>query len=187
MKNLAFKAVAYSFVFLFSVTCSAQSRVVRLNGGLQAEVLTLGRNVNHTQVTLSVRILNQSRGTAYLALIGNPTVTDNEGGSLLAVLKCGGLVQCPWGLACFGSPRIVEGQTLPIQGFTQIDPGVDITATMVMFNGKVDGPLLTFSGEVAYRIVLDTGRDATLPDSEKYKQFRVMGLTFPSMSVTEAK
>jgi hypothetical protein len=172
---------------------SAQSRTVKLNGGLEAEVLALGRSANHQNLSVSMRISNKGTSSAYLLLVGTPVVTDNTGGGFRNNWTVSGLAHCvnrnpgsPDSL-CFAVPKVIDGITIPLQAFTLIDPDISITVNFLFENGVSQGPLISFSANLAYRLVNDTAKDATLTESDKYKQFRIMTLSFPSLSVTDAK
>src|SRR4051794_15033316 len=68
-------------VIAMASTAIAQNRTVKLNGGLEAEVLTAGRSASQTTLSLSIKIANKGSSSAYLLLLGYPLVTDNTGGS----------------------------------------------------------------------------------------------------------
>ncbi|HEV8413050.1 MAG TPA: hypothetical protein VGQ49_05620 [Bryobacteraceae bacterium] len=174
---------------LISVSAHGQSRIVKLNGGLEAEILTLGRDTLGYNLTTSLRISNKGKSTAYLLLIGNPVATDNTGGVFNNVDNLSGIASCrnvDYGL-CIGAPKVVEGLTVPLQGYTQIDPDVEITINLRLNGSGSKGPLVSLSANVAYRLVSDSLKDETLSDLDKRKQLKLMSLSFPATSVTEAK
>jgi hypothetical protein len=167
---------------------------VKLNGGLEAEILSLGRSKDHRFLTVHVRMRNLGKNTAELALAGLPLATDNSGGAFRDLESISGIATCKYDgnfplSACLGipeEPRLV----LALQGFTQIDPNPDpsagITINMRLI-GQSEGPLVSFSANLFFRFLADPAKNATLKDAEQYKQFRLMSLSFPSMPVTDAK
>jgi hypothetical protein len=56
-----------------------------------------------------------------------------------------------------------------------------------MLSGESDGPLISFYANLFFRLLTDPIKKATLTETEQYKQFRLMSLSFPSMPVTDAK
>jgi hypothetical protein len=177
---------------ILSGSLLAQNNTVKLNGGLEATLLTVGRTKDHRYLTLSVRISNRSANTGYLLLVGEPVATDNTGGMFKTFPVISGITYCSYGAwdasYCLGIPRKVDW-TVPIQNFTQIDPNPDPNAGIVVnfrLNGQGDGAAISFSAGLYARFVSDLAKDDTLPDTEKYKQFRMMTLSFPPVRVTDA-
>jgi hypothetical protein len=175
-------------------TAFAQTRTVKLNGGLEAEILSLGRSKEHDRLTVHIRIRNLGKNTAELLLVRNPLVaTDNTGGAFDRPETVSGIAVCNNGgwpsAACLGIPRASD-YTVPLQGLTQLDPnpdpGAGITVNLLLA-GHGDGPLVSFSANVFFRLVADPIKNATLTDAEQYRQFRLMSLSFPSMPVTDGK
>jgi hypothetical protein len=165
----------------------AQSHTVKLNGGLEAEVISIGRSADHVSLNISMNIANKGSSTAYLLLVGNPVVNDNTGGTFNSFHGVSGLASCGWAFdACIGVPRERDNMTVALDHFTMIDPGVEIVVNMRFSSNGSKGPLITFSADLAYRLG-DQTKDANIPDTDKRKQIRRMTLSFPPMSVTEAK
>jgi len=174
----------------------AQSRVVKLNGGLEAEILGLGRSKDHRLLTMHVRTRNLGKNTAELLLISTPIVaTDNTGGAwaLRGGDPVSGIAVCRNGQiaapVCLGIPeKRNDCDFVPLQGFTQLDPnpGAGITVNLRL-SGEGDGPLVSFSANLFFRLIADPVKNATLSDEAQYRQFRMMSLSFPSMPVTDAK
>ena len=183
------------FVFLlFASSLSAQTHTVKLNGGLEAELLTLGRSENHKYLTLSMRMTNKGKNVAYLLLVGSPVATDNIGEVFNRVDTVGGIAYCdPYGgrrqSQCWGVPGKID-ITVPFQTWTRIDPDPDIKVIINMrlsaFH-ESQGPLISLSAYLAYRLVSDPLQDAATSDSDKAKQVNAMTLSVPAMSVTDAK
>ena len=65
---------------LLTAVTVAQEQSVKLNGGLVAEILSLGRSADQQFLTISMRIANKGKDTAYLMLVGKEIATDNKGG-----------------------------------------------------------------------------------------------------------
>jgi len=174
---------------------AARSRAVRFNGGLEAELLSVGRSKDHRAVTIHCRIRNLGKSTAELLLIRSSVVaTDNTGGAFADLNEVSGIAICNNGGAvpsmCLGFPEKNNSLLVALQGFTQIDPdtepGGGITMNMRLFGGG-EGPLVSFSANVFFRFIADPVKDAALADADRYRQFRIMSLSFPPMPVTDAK
>jgi hypothetical protein len=174
---------------------AARGRTVQLNGGLEATFIKMGRSKNHEYLTVSLRISNKGRNTAYLLLVNSEatgtTATDNTGGIFNRLDTVGGIAYCYTGVNrpsyCLGIPE-KGAATVPIQNFTQLDPNPDPNAAITVnlgLRGQSTGPLLSFSASMYVRFG-DPLQDAKLSDTEFYKQFRTMTLSFPSMTVTDA-
>jgi hypothetical protein len=176
----------------FVSSMAAQNALVKLNGGLEATVLKIGRSKDHRRLTLSLRIANKGNGTAYLLLVGDPLATDNTGGSFKDFPVVSGLTYCHYGnwapSYCLGIPQKVDW-TVPLQNFTQLDPNPDanggITVNLIL-TGQGDGPAISFSSQVYLRLVGDPLSDEAVPETAKYKQFRLMTLSFPPMRAEDA-
>jgi len=171
---------------------AAQTATVKLNGGLEATVLQIGRTRDHRYLTLSLRISNKGSSTAYLALVDVPTAIDNTGGIFNAFPIVSGITYCYHGSAapsyCLGMPEKVDW-TVPMQNFTQLDPNPDPSAGITVnfrLNGQGEGPLVSFSTHLYLRLVNDALKDEAVPEAAKYKQFRMMTLSFPPMRVQDA-
>jgi hypothetical protein len=172
----------------------AQTRPVKLNGGLEAEIVSLGRTKDQLHVTVQLRIRNLGKNVAEVLFIRTSAVaTDNTGGIFSTPENVSGIAVCSNGNGapsnCLGIPEKV-GTTVELQNFTQIDPNPDpdaeITINLRLY-GQGDGPLISFSANLFCRFIADPVKDATLSDSDRYRQFRIMSLSFPSMPVTDAK
>jgi len=170
----------------------AQDITVKLNGGLEATVLQIGRTRDHRNVTLSLRISNKGSSTAYLILVDNPMATDNTGG-IFKDPVVSGITYCHYGVwaasYCIGIPE-KHDWTVPIQSFTEIDPNPDPNAGITVnfrLTGQGDGTVASFSAHLYVRFVSDTLKDAAVPEAAKYKEFRMMTLSFPPMHVKDAQ
>jgi hypothetical protein len=190
------RAFAMCFMCLLAAASASaqQSSVVKLNGGLEAEILSLGRSADHQFVTISMRISNRGKDTAYLMLVGKEAATDNKGGVFNWRYSISGIAECGLNNAqptqCVGIPRVVDNYSVSLQSYTQIDPERDIVVNFRLrgdSGAASDGPLVSFSANVAYRLVSDPLKDATLSDTEKQKQVKMMSLSFPPETVVDAK
>jgi hypothetical protein len=165
----------------------AQSPIVKLNGGLEATVLKVGRSTDHKRLTISLLIANKGSSTADLLMVGEPLATDNTGGAFKDFPQVSGIGFCQHGVAptsyCIGIPEKVNW-TVPLQSFTQVDPNVSITVNLVL-TGQGEGPVISFSSQLYVRFVPDPLKDDTLPEAARYKQFRMMNLSFPAIRPTE--
>jgi hypothetical protein len=177
---------------IIASSLGAQNPVVKLNGGLEASVLKIGRSKDNRRLTISLRLANKGTSTAYLLLVGDPLATDNTGGSFKDYPVVNGLTYCHYGnwatTYCLGIPQKVDW-TVPLQNFTELDPNPDpaagITVNLILA-GQGDGPVVSFSSQVYLRLVKDPLADDPLPDAAKYKQFRLMTLSFPPTRVEDA-
>lgn len=184
--------VVLFFSFCWSTAVAqAQSNVVKLNGGLEAEILSIGRSADHEIITLSLLISNKGKDTANVMLVGKEAVTDNKGGvfnwrySLAGISDCGYNNDQP--LYCAGLPQPTR-DTPPLRAYTQIDPDREITVSFRLRadGGRAsDGPLVSFSARLAYRMVADPLKDANLTEMEKLKQVRLMTLSFRPRTLVE--
>ncbi len=177
------------FGLLLGSLARSQSHTVKLNGGLEAEVLSIGRSSDHQNLTISMRLSNKGKSTAYVLMVGFPMITDNTGaafdgvnGSVSGVARCTAHINY-----CAGIPEVHERYTVPLRSYTEIDPGVGIVLNMSFHSASSKGPLISFSVDLAYRLTNDVLRDETLPDADKYKQIHMMTLSIPPMQVTEGK
>jgi hypothetical protein len=179
------------FMLFISLAC-AQGVTQKLNGGLEASVLNIGRNRDHNRLTVSLRIANRGTSTAYLLLVDRPMAIDNKGGVYNGLQSVAGIARCDngsWAPSnCLGYPEH-PNWVVPLQSFTQIDPSSDPNAGIVVnfaFGGQGDGPVVSFSAHIYLRLVSDPLRDETVPEATKYKQFHMMTLSFPPMRVEDA-
>jgi hypothetical protein len=178
----------------------APGRAVKLNGGLEAEVISIGRSKDHRSLTISVLLSNKGKNAAYLLLAGTPIVNDNTGTTFNLLDQVGGLAYCPKSANTRWTPSTCvglggdTGPTTPIQGFTQLDPNPDPNAGItinfyfrIIGGGESTGPMVSLSADILCRFVTDPVKDATLTDKEQYRQFRLMTLSVPAVPVTDAK
>ena len=88
----------------------------------------------HPTLTMSIKITNKGKSTAFLLLYGEPSMIDDAGGkfdirSVTGVAYCPGPQSNPPSIRlCVGIPR-TDSNTFSPRGYTQIDPDRSITAT----------------------------------------------------------
>jgi hypothetical protein len=169
---------------------------IKLNGGLEASILQVGRSGNRQQLTLTMRLANRSSETAYLLLVDQPMATDNSGVAFdhynnitgVTVSTCGFPgAPASW---CLGIPEDRKGNRVPIQSFTTLDPtpgsegGINVNFVLTS-NRESVGTTVSFSAHMYARFVADPQRDSLDPDPPKYREFRMMTLSFPPVHVTD--
>lgn len=166
----------------------AAGQRIKLNGGLEAEIVTIGRNRSHNEVTIALNISNPGQDIAYLVLSLDPPVAaiSNTGGSYI-LLRVSGITQCGSSpiAACTGTGPYNPGAALPLQSWTEIDPGTNITVNFDLTGMPDTGPLVSFSATTAYRTVHSEMQGETLSDSQKRQSIRVMTLSFPPTAVQD--
>jgi hypothetical protein len=197
MKTLKFAAVSWAVVAL-AVAAVAQKPQdfpkVELNGGLQAQIMSIGmntRNALHPTLTMSIKITNTGKSTAFLLLFGEPSMIDDAGG-LFEIRSVSGVAYCPGPQSnppstrlCVGIPRVVDGVVFSPHAYTQIDPDRSITATFFGIGTSNTGTNLIFSEDIAYRLVNDPTKDADLSDAGKLKQLQFGTLSFPPTAIIQ--
>ena len=179
-------------------TADASTRYIKLNGGLEAAVLSIGRSRNHQNLTVSMRIRNTGKNIAYLAGIGHQANAIDNAGVHFDFRTMNGIAGCNIGpydppAECLGIPS--DFYKIPIQSFTRIDPspqdssaagGIVINFSFSTNGPESTGPFVSMSANLLCRFVQDADVDETLSERDKYKQFHLMTLSFPPQLVTEA-
>src|ERR1039457_4176583 len=151
-----------------------RTRSAELNGGLHAEVISLGRNNEGPRpvLTASIKITNTGTNYVYLLFIGTPAAVD-ENGVKFDQFRSGvsGAAYCNMSPAqtCAGIPD--ESRYYPLRGHTEIDPGKSITVLMSLstFTHESKGDYISLAGEYAYRIVNDRNSDVELSAKDKLR------------------
>jgi len=194
MKTTRFAAVLLA-VLVLSVAAVAQkpqeNPTVQLNGGLEAQILSLGRSNKGYRIDLNaaIKITNTGKDTAFIMFYGAPSAFDSAGtkfenfDSLTGVAYCG---TNPPGL-CVGLPRYNEAYLFPLRGYTQIDPGRSVTLHLTLWEHGLQskGDQASVSAQMAYRIVSDLTKDADLTDEQQFKQVRIGNLSFEPTTISE--
>lgn len=166
-----------------------ENRTVQLNGGLQAQILSLGRDSSTPRpvLTAAIKISNTGQNHAFVMLYGEPSAIDDAGGKFEpAPGAVSGIAYCgvvPAGL-CVGMPR-PDDHLYPLEGYTEIDPGKSITMHLTLFSQASKGDRVSISASMAYRLVSDPVKDADLSDKEKLKLLKRGTLSFEPLKVTE--
>jgi len=161
---------------------------VDLNGGLQAQILTLGRNdAPHPALTATVKITNTGKDHAFLLLLGLPSAVDDAGGRFDNVGAVTGIANCAvQSNLTRQCVKVDDAYFFPFQNYTEIDPGKSITvhfsmsSTMGSKGGKV-----SLSAEMAYRFVKepDLEKDPDVPDKQKARAVRFGNLSFEPVAL----
>jgi hypothetical protein len=177
----------------------SQMRTDRLNGGLEATILHMGRSRDTTSLSVSLRIRNTGKAIAYLAIIGHQVNVIDNSGVHFDYRSVNGIANCKIGpsdppAACLGIPG--DFYQIPMQSFTRLDPstpdaagsdGIIVNLTFSTNGPRSEGPFISLSGNMFYRLVKDADVDDTLSERDQYKQFRLMSLSFPPQLVTESR
>jgi hypothetical protein len=196
LKRIALASWAVVILAVAAVAQKPQENpVVNLNGGLQAQIISAGMNAKwplHPSLTMSIKITNTGKTTAFLLLYGLPSMIDDAGGqfdikSVTGVAYCPGPQSNPPSIRrCVGIPPTENDNSLfSPRGYTQIDPDRSITATFFAIGTSNTGTNLIFSEDIAYRVVNDTAKDADLSDAEKLKHVQLGTLSFPPVAINQ--
>jgi hypothetical protein len=179
-------------------TENSSIRSIKLNGGLEATILSLGRNKRNSDLTVSVRIRNMGKNIAYLAgVLQQSGAVDNtgvhfQGYRMWGVANCNANSSNPASICLgIGNENCCK---IPIQSFTRLDPspqsssmadGIVINFVFTSNGAHSDGPFVSMSMNLLCRFVQDADVDQTLSENDQYRQFRLMTLSFPAQLVTE--
>jgi hypothetical protein len=194
MKNIRVAGVSWAILVL-AVAAVAQKPQdfpkVELNGGLEAQMLSLGRSGNghRPDINSAIKITNTGTSTAFIMFYGEPSAIDNAGVKFDRFKSLSGVAYCstiPAGL-CVGLPRLNEQLLFPMRGYTEIDPGKAVTLHLTIgtlaFDSK--GDQISVTAQMAYRLVADMDKDAQLTEAQQFKTMRIGSLSFEPMTVTE--
>jgi hypothetical protein len=165
---------------------SAQGKIARLSGGLEAAVGFVGRDARGGQLTVSMRLLNKIGTPVQLILASRPAAIDNAGGSY-QIQQFSGLAQCP--MFASSVSDCMRPSVAPLDTYTQLDPGHDITLTF-SFSARAEptrATLASLSTILIYRIVQDAIADGTLSDEERRRGLRTMNLSVPDHPITDGR
>ena len=180
----------------FSTAGFAQSApTVGLTAGLEATVTAVGRSKDLRGISVTMQIENKGKFPIQIALVGPaPNAADNAGVTF-AFSTFSGAAQCrelgpTYTRACIladGGVSNSEYYLIPLQQFTQIDPGSTTSLTFGLRGGESNGTQLGFASVFAFRVVADPLKDETQADAERRKQIRTMSISFPSFPITQQK
>jgi hypothetical protein len=191
-KRVAAASLAVVVLAVAAVAQTPDNPKAQLNGGLEAEITSTGMNTrspNYPQVTMSMKIANTGKATAFLLLYGEPSLID-DAGTQYGFKRLGGVAYCqgpltnPPNKLCVGIPHVDQNFFSP-RGYTEIDPGRAITVTFQFQGTGKSGTIVTFSAEMAYRLVTDLDKDNESSDTDKMKQTRFGTLSFEPMTIKE--
>lgn len=184
-----YNAVVAMFVALLSLMCAfsahAGSALINVGGGLQARVVSIGRDKSFRNLTVTMTLENKGKDVIYLLLIPegyrSPRAVDNTGVDFRYV-NGSGIAACEYSVTsqCIGVPDVVPNITPPLQAWTELDPGdgpVTLNFDLTSTSQESHGPMASFSSLVAYRLVSDPSRDNDLSDKEKRQQIHTRNLS----------
>ena len=190
--NSARVFAASGAVVILSVAAVAQSNpTAELNGGMEAQIISSGLNTRdalHPSITMALKISNKGTSTAFVLLVGPPDLVDDSG-SRYELRTVTGLAYChgpysnpPTTERCVGIPAM-DGATFSPRAYTRIDPGRSIIVNLSFAGRGQPGKQVTLSGQLGYRLVGDTAKDADLSDADKLKQVQLGTLSFEPVTV----
>jgi len=177
---------------IFVLAAAAQeNRTVALNGGLQAQMLSLGRTTSGRPViTAAVKITNTGKDNVFLMFYGSISAVDEAGNKFDPPGDAvSGIGYCNTEPAerCIGKPN--GSPFFPFQSYTVMDPGKSVTAhfRLVDLRGAQSAGKVSLSAQFAYRLVKETDMDkeADVPDAQKLRQIRTGNMSFEPLAVTE--
>jgi hypothetical protein len=168
----------------------ASSRTtVTLTAGLVASIANVGRSKGSNDVTIAMQLENTGKLPIAIAMIGPaPVATDNAGTSY-QYATFSGAAACRYLTVDYVAMCILGEETsgsrypVPLQAFTQIDPGTTASLTFGLNGQKGTGTLLSFASVFAYRVIADPRKDETLSETERRKQIRTLNISFPSFPI----
>ena len=186
-KNLA------SCLLLAASAAAQEKPKVAVNGGLQAEIVSMARQGQWT-VTAQVRLTNTSQNTAFILIMGIPTAVDEAGMHYDRLQGVSGVAFCegphevpPRARTCLGLPKVEPQFLFPMQGFTEIDPDKSalVNISIVACCNGPSGGKAKLALELAYRIVKpeDVDKDPDIPEAERRKRVRISSVDFPPQEV----
>jgi hypothetical protein len=182
-----------SLSFIWVVPTFGQSQAIHLNGGIQAQLVSVGRDKTFHYLTVSMTLANTGKNTIYLLLLPGvpstgPKAQDNAG-STFVYRSASGIAICPsydttW---CIGVPTVIQGGTPPLQSWMELDPNTSPVTLNFQLSTNQDsqGPLASFSCTFASRVVSDPRREDTLTEKQKRDRIHLMNLSFPPTPVTQ--
>jgi hypothetical protein len=166
-----------------------QTGVAKLFGGLEARVELFGRNQGN--VTVSLRLTNTARKTIHLLLVGPaPHAVDSQGTSY-AFVKSSGVAACnqlsTYHLSrCIGRPEADKVLTVPLEGWTRIEPGSSAIATFELSGNSSGAPVGGFSAVFARRDVEDQLQDDSVSEEQKRRQIQTVSVGIPAYPISFA-
>ncbi|MGE0699511.1 MAG: hypothetical protein AB7O57_10480 [Hyphomicrobiaceae bacterium] len=191
MRAAALLMAGLSGAWLASAPALAEPKPVKLSAGLEASVGFCGRSKEQTRLTVTMKLVNKGSAAVHMLLADAPLAIDNGGGSY-KLDHFSGIAQCTYLSAksiadCIGLPKS-NSYTVPLQSYTQLDPGSETTVTFTFASrepGK--GTLCSFAATMIYRLVHDPLVDATLPEEQKLRSVRTLNISIPEHPITDGR
>ena len=168
---------------------------VNLNGGLKAQLLSVGRDpvgfAGRPVITAAVTISNPGKDYAFLMFYDLASAIDDAGVKFTGerANSISGVAWCESGPPerCIGIPDLASA--FPFRSYTVIDPGNSVTAHFRLTTDAREsrGKSISLAVKYGYRIVKQASmeNDAEVSDTQKLKQVRTGNLSFPPAPVTE--
>lgn len=203
------KALDMTFLMTFLTSCfcfaalpaiaeeprTASSVRIKLNAGLEAELVSVGRQKGGYYITVAMRLSNGGPAPVQIALVGpTPMGTDDAGTSYtMPIGRFSGAAMCrelgvSYVAACLTGEQIGgHSFAIPMQAFTQLDPGTTATLSFELNGREGTGRQFSFSSVFAYRVVPDALADETTQEAVRRKQFKTMSISFPPYPITDQK
>jgi hypothetical protein len=161
-----------SLSLIRALPTQAQSQPEKFNGGLEAQIVSVGRDKTFHRLTVSITLMNKGKNTIYVLLLpydSPPKAVDNTGAAF-AWPSASGVPSClAHDSQCIGVPNIIQYYTPPLQSWMELDP--DTSPATLNFqlsdNDESHGLLASFSCVFAYRVVRDPRRDDMLTERQK--------------------
>jgi hypothetical protein len=177
-----------------TATFKADVIAVTLNGGLKAQLVSVGRDTGARPVINAVvKITNAGKDYAFLMFYGSVSAIDEAGISFEppseAVTGVGYCNTVP-AERCIGKPDMTLA--FSPQSYTLIEPGNSVTAHFRLVAspgaaGKASRGNVSLSAQYGYRLVkaADMEKDADIGDAQKLRQVRTGNMSFPPAPVAE--
>ena len=185
------RIVVFSLLAFAAAAQEQDKRLVELNGGLTAQLLSLGRDTSgRPTITAAVKIANTGKDYVFLMVYGSISAID-EGGVKFEPPgdAVSGIAWCETSPAerCIGIPS--GSNAFPIQQYTEIDPGKAVTAhlRLVAPTGSKSVGRVSIVTQIGYRVVkeVDIQNDDVLSDTQRIKQVRTGSISFEPIPATE--
>jgi hypothetical protein len=168
--------------------------VVILSSGLEASLPSgIGRTKEGYNVTVALKLENKGKAAVALALVGPTPVAVDNAGTTYSMTSFSGSGACSE-LTVIALPACILGEEkggqkipIPLQAFTQIDPGASAIVTFGLNGRQGTGNQLSFSSVFAYRLIADPLTDDALSENDRRRQIRTMSVSFPPFPVTTQK
>ena len=182
-----------SCLLLVATAAAQETPTVELNGGMQGQLLSLGRQ--GYGLTAAVKIANKAQDHVFVLLFGAPSAVDDAGVRFDVMQAINGVAFCrgpainpPSPRLCVGLPTVDDENLFPLQGYTEIEPGKSATVNTTLASTSMSkGERVSLSAEMAYRLVkeADLAKDCDVPDKQKLKALRFGSISFGPVAVKQ--